>query len=135
LAAVTTTNPAFRNVVETSFRAGPRSSPTTTAVLSESSLGILLRVTDSASHCRTRLSYFWASKPHLRDGAVHLMSHADFIERNGVFDVNTKAHYGCGAAVPVIAGIGHVLVVDRKRDAAPNVSTSPCRSSARHRPE
>ena len=54
------------------------------------------------------------------------MSHVDFIERNGVFDVNTEAHHGCGAAVPVVAWVGHVLVVDRKRDAAPNVSSVIC---------
>jgi len=54
------------------------------------------------------------------------MSHADFIERDGVFDVNTESHHGCGAAVPVVAGVRHVLVVDRKRDTAPNVSGVIC---------
>ena len=45
LEAVTTTNPAFCNVAVTCFKAAPRSSPTTTMVLSESSTSILPMIT------------------------------------------------------------------------------------------
>ena len=51
-----------------------------------------------------------------------LISPGDFVERNGVFHVNAEAHDRCGAAIPIVAGIGHVLVVDRKRDPAPDMN-------------
>ena len=38
-------------------------------------------------------------------------SNVEFVERNGVLDMNTKAHNGNRAAVLVIAGIRDVLVV------------------------
>jgi len=46
---------------------------------------------------------------------------AEFVEWNGLLEVNTEAHDGRRAAVPVVGGVGRMLVVDSQRDPAPHV--------------
>ncbi len=58
----------------------------------------------------------------MQNAPGHQFPLPEFVERNGVFDVNAEAHDGSRAAVLVVAGIRDVLVVDRNRDAAPDVS-------------
>ena len=45
----------------------------------------------------------------------------EFVEGDGVFEVDSEANYGGGAADLVVAGVGDVLVVGCDGDAPPEV--------------